>query len=198
MRTVQILGLAPNLVDTPDVQPDQERWCSNVPRSYRLKGLSKALTTYTRWFNMHSLNHIRNRYPSAINWYRTQEKVIYLQQAQPDIPCSATFPRQAVQDYFSINGEPNKFFTCSVSWQLAFAIMEGFERIELWGFELRRDHQYDWERPCFFYWIEQARTRGVEVYLPPDVEVTAPGDPLTYSGPLYGYEPHTDFYRKFF
>lgn len=193
MKAVQILGLAPNIVDTPTLE-GSERWCSGVPRSYRLKGFSQALTTYSRWFNVHTIRHITTRYPSAYNWYTHQSKPIYLQSQQPDIPSSIEFPRTAIQEYF----EGTKFFTCSVAWQLAFAIMEGFTHIELWGFQLRREHQYDWERPCFFYWIEQARNRGIEVLIPPEVEITEPGDPTTYNGPLYGYEPHSDFYRQSF
>ena len=188
---VQILGMAANLAATPDIEGG-ERWCSNNPRSYRIKW-PPALQTWTRWFNMHTIRHIGLRYPSARTWYAKQSKPIYLQEAQPDIPSSLTFPRQQVQDYFN-----TKYFTCSVTWLMAFAIMEGFERIELWGFELKRDRQYDFERPCFFYWIEEAKRRGIDVYLPSDVEVTPPGDPLTYNGPLYGYEPHNDIYALTF
>ncbi len=195
-KVVQILGMAPNLAATPATHG--ERWCSNVPRSYQLKGLPSAKTTYTRWFNMHTIRHIQQRYPHAYSFYQRSEKPIYLQAAQPDIPASITFPREAVQQYFAINGKPNKFFTCSPAWQLAFAIMEGFERIELWGFELRREHQYDWERPCFFYWVETAKAKGIDVYIPPGVEITAPGDPTSYTGPLYGYEPHSKFYSRSF
>lgn len=127
-----------------------------------------------------------------------QEKPIYLQQTCPEIPSSLEFPRHQIQDYFSINGEPNKFFTCSASWYIAFAILEGFERIELWGFQLRREHQYDWERPCFFYWVDQARKAGIDIYLPRDVAWSDPGDPADYDGPLYGYEPHTEYYKQSF
>jgi len=196
-KVVQILGVAPNVVETPTIE-GVERWCSNVPRSYRLKGFKQALDTYTRWFNMHTLNHIKTRYPSAWNWYSHQSKPIYLHEANSDIPSSIAFPREQIQATFSTDGTPFKFFTCSVAWQIAFAIVEKFERIELWGFQLRREHQYDHERPCFFYWVEQARARGIEVYIPPDVEITEAGDPATYVGPLYGYEPHNEFYAATF
>lgn len=189
---VQILGTAPNLLDTPDT--NGERWCSGNPRAYRIKGPKGVLETYTRWFNVHTTRHIKARHPNAYEWYTEQSKPVYLQQAEPDVPASIPFPRQAIQDHFG----GIKFFTCSVSWQLAFAIMEGFERIELWGFELRREHQYDWERPCFFYWVEQARSRGIDVFIPPGVEITEPGNPADYTGPLYGYEPHNEYYAEYF
>jgi hypothetical protein len=182
--------MASNIEATPDI--GAERWCSNNPRSYRIKW-KPAIDTYTRWFNMHTIRHISLAYPTARKWYANQTKPIYLQEAQPDIPSSITFPRQQVLDYFN-----TRYFTCSVTWLIAFAIMEGFDRIELHGFELKRDRQYDFERPCFFYWIEEARKRGIDVYLPPDVEITPPGDPTGYDGPLYGFEPHNDIYARTF
>jgi hypothetical protein len=197
MKTVQILGLAPNLMDTP-MTDGVERWCAGVPRSYRIKGPKAILTAYTRWFNVHTIKHIKTRYPSGFEWYSHQTKPIYLQEATPEVPASITFPREQIQQHFSINGQPNRFFTCSAAWLIAFAIMEGFERIELWGFQLRREHQYDWERPCFFYWIERAKQAGIEVILPPDLVITEPGSPDGYDGPLYGYEPHNEYYAASF
>ena len=185
MKTVQILGMADNLSATPTVL-GAERWCSNAPRSYRIKWPA-ALDTYTRWFNMHSKRHMLKAYPTGYAWYAKQTKPIYLQEAQPDIPASIEFPKAKVMDYFAINGEPMTYFTCSLTWFMALAIMEGFERIELWGFRLARDHQYDFERPCVSYWVEVARSRGIEVYIPPPIEFGEPGDPLTYDGPLYGF-----------
>ena len=77
--------------------------------------------------------------------------------------------------------------------------MEGFERIELWGFALRdKPHKphncYKFERPCFFYWVKQARDRGIEVTYQKEVEKIPfePGDPATYDGPLYGYSTTPD------
>lgn len=195
-KTVQILGMAANLAETPDV-PGAERWCAGKPRSYKVKW-KPALETYTRWFNMHTLRHIETVYPSAIFWLRDQGKPVYLQEPHPSIPTSRRFPREDIQAFFSQDGTPFRYFTCSATWFIALAIYEGFERIELWGFELKRDRQYDFERPCFFWWVEEARRRGIEVIIPPGVEITPGGDPASYTGPLYGFEPHNDIYRRTF
>lgn len=189
---VQILGMAPNIDATPDI--GAERWCSNNPRSYRIKFpqvLKPGSTQWTHWFNVHSQRHMLATYPHGYTWYTNQTKPIYLQEAQPDIPSSLTFPRHAIQAFFggSHLGSPGRYFTCSVTWQIAFAIyLQKFSRIELWGFELKREHQYDFERPGFFYWVTRAEQAGINVFLPDSVQRTDPGDPTLYTGPLYGFE----------
>lgn len=197
MKTVQILGTAPNLAETPTVD-GAERWGGNHHRSY-YKVLPEVLDTYTRWFNLHSMNHIKARYKKREHiWYATQTKPIYLQEPHPDVPSSVRFPKERLQQHFSIDGTPFRYFSCSVAWYIAFAIFEGFERIELWGFELTMSWKYAYERPCFFYWIDRARSSGIDVYLPPNVLITDAGDPLSYTGHLYGYEPHNAYYAKHF
>lgn len=136
-------------------------------------------------------------YPSWYLWYGKQAEPIYLQDVQPDIPNSIKFPKDEIQAYFGgpEMGSPGRYFTCTVCWLIAYAIMLGYERIELWGFMLKdkpaRTHEcYKFERPCFFYWVKQARDRGIEVIYQEPIERLPfePGDPSTYTGPLYGYE----------
>ena len=196
MAVVQILGTAPNLSETPTLS-GAERWCGNHPRSYRIKH-PPAIQTYTRWFNVHTINHIKQRYPSGYAWYTKQTKPIYLQESQPDIPSSLAFPRHKLQQHFSIDGTPFRYFSCSVAWYIAFAIYEGFDCIELWGFELSLSHKYAYERPCFFYWVNRARSLGIDMFIPSNVIISEAGDPATYTGHLYGYEPHNDYYAKSF
>ena len=85
---------------------------------------------------------------------------------------------------------------------MALAIYEGFEQIELWGFQLkntkaRYSECYTFERPAFFYWVKQARDRGIEVTYQHEIEKLPflPGDPTTYEGPLYGFstKPEPDW-----
>lgn len=129
-------------------------------------------------------------YPiKGYKWYLDRsDKLFYFQEPHAEIPGSRKFPAKELIEFFG-----HTYFTCTAAWQIAFAIYLGFERIELYGFELKRAHLYDFQRPCFFYWVEEARRRGIEVYLPSSVEITPGGDPLVYDGPIYGYqttEPH--------
>lgn len=194
MKTVRIYGMAPNLSKTPPPEKGEEVWLSNWHKGYLIR-LPRALTEWTRYFNLHSKRHQLTKYPAGHKWYQdnAHRGRIILRDADPDITPSEVFPREALQDFFSTNGAPQRYFTCSGCWFIALAIYEGFERIELWGFEIKPSKpKYAFERPCMFYWINEARKRGIEVWLPPELRPEAPegeaGDPNTYDGPLYGYE----------
>ena len=195
MKTVRIYGMAPNLRQTPIPPKDgTEVWLSNWHKGY-LQRLPRALTEWTRYFNMHSKRHQLKKYPAGHKWYQdhAHKGRIVLRDPDPDITPSEVFPGPELQAHFSTdNGKPQRYFTCSACWFIALAIYEGFERIELWGFEVRATKPaYSYERPCIAYWIREAEARGITVWTPPEMIRPTPeetGDPNTYTGPLYGYE----------
>jgi hypothetical protein len=199
MKSVQILGTAPNLKQTPPLLDSEERWACNSPLTYvrrwaRGTGDRNPMHSYTRWFNLHSREHMLRKYPDWYKWYGEQPppKRILLQQKQRDIHVSEAFPREAVLTYAE-----HRYFSFSGAWQMAYAAMEGFDRVVLAGFQLNVDngYKYNFERPCFFYWVNRLRSEGIDVVLPVDLVVSEAGDPFSYDGPLYGYqttEPHFD------
>lgn len=58
------------------------------------------------------------------------------------------------------------FFTSSADYMLALAIVEGFERIELYGVEMRGGTEYRYQREGCAFFIGQAIARGIEVWRP--------------------------------
>ena len=206
MRTVQILGAALNIERLPKALPaGTERWCLNNHKIYENHLFPAAATTYTRWFNLHPRKQIDLLYKRSIDWYRQQDKPIYLQVASADIPMSLTFPREEIQREFAIDGRPMRYFTSSLAWLIALAILLRFERIELWGFVLSQtrapigddtelrpgDSLHGRQRPCAAYWVQRARDAGIEVWYQEEIDTHGPfvpGDAARYQGPLYGYE----------
>lgn len=167
--------------------PSGEVWCCNARRGYN-KRHATAIQYATRWFNLHSRAHMDITYPRDVEWYKQLTIPIYFQKHQQDIPASIQFPREAIQSFYKTDGH---YFTCSGAWLVGFAIYEGFERIELHGFEIaKRKPAYSWERPCMFYWINKAISMGVDVWYPPnlDWDLAEAGNPDTYTGPLYGFQ----------
>lgn len=214
MRTVRILGMANNLREMPPTPTGTEVWPSNSHRGY-VKCLPRIVAEgeWTRWFNLHSRKHMESAYPMTVDWHIQQDgtKPLYMQKFWSDIPGCVEFPRLKIQEHFATAKGPNRYFTCSVCWLVAFAVLEGFERIELWGFMLsntKPNEAYKFERPCVAYWIQEARNRGVEVSYQTTVEELyntgqmIPGDPDSYLDPLYGYEtkpePDWDFNQHCF
>lgn len=201
MRTVQILGAAPNIERCPKaLPPDTERWCLNNPKIYENHLFPAALPTYTRWFNFHPRKQIEKLYPRGLAWCKEQGKPLYLQERAKDIPCSLTFPKDEILQTFGV-----RYFTSSVAWCMAFAMLEKFDRIELWGFYLSQtrapigddtelrpgDSLHGRQRPGVAYWVKRARQAGLDVWYQPEVDTFGPfvpGDAERYQGPLYGYE----------
>jgi hypothetical protein len=202
MRTVQILGAAPNIERCPKaLAPDTERWCLNNHKIYENHLFPAALPTFTRWFNLHSRKQIEKLYPRSLTWYREQGKPVYLQERAEDIPTSRTFPRDEIMSVLA-----TRYFTSSVAWLMAFAMLtKEFDRIELWGFYLSQtrapigddselrpgDSLHGRQRPCVAYWVKRARDAGIDVWYQPEVDTFGPfvpGDAANYQGPLYGYE----------
>ena len=205
MKTVRIYGAARNVREAPVRRPEEhnvEVWLSNSTTTTLLR-CPRAINEWNRWFNLHSKQHILGTYPSAYTYYQTKAdgRPIYLLKAQPDVPTSAAFPFKTIQSAFATTKGPNRYFTCSVCWLIAFAILEGFQRIELWGFELRDTKPgsaFAWERPCVAYWIQMAQSRGVDVFYQDAITKLyeagkmIPGDPDTYDGLLYGFSTKPD------
>lgn len=178
--------MGPTVALTPPAAIWEETWLMNNYRGYK-RHHPRALTEWTRWFNLHSRRHQVDTYPSCYIWYQEQDgtRPIYLQKPDRTIPGSVAFPWQALLDNFK-----TRYFVGTITWLLAFAIFEGFDRIELYGIEVRADKQeYAFERPAVSYWLDVAKRIGIEVYSPPGaLDPGPPGDPNAYTGPLYGFE----------
>ena len=126
---------------------------------------------WDRWFDRHTKAHIVKHRPEAWAWYRAQDgrRPIYLLEpgAAAEVPGGVVYPTETVQDWFSWGGQPEEFFTSSVDWMIALALLEGFERIELYGVDLwAAPHERGKQRNGAHYWIGMARGRGADVVIP--------------------------------
>jgi hypothetical protein len=103
-----------------------------------------------------------------------------------DVPSSAEYPLEKVVELLPAlkrgTEKQVKYFTSSFSYMLALAIAEGFERIEVYGFELAAGDEYVPQKACAEFWMGFALGKGIEVFLPE-------GSQLCW-GPLYGYQGH--------
>lgn len=131
-------------------------------------------------FQMHarwSFTRSNNRNDPG-HWQWLQQKhlfPIYMQRVWTDIPSSVEYPLEQVVERFG-----RRYFTSSVAYMIALAMLLGFERIEIYGVEMATDSEYFWQRDCVMYWIGRAEGMGVDVYLPSGCGL--------FKGRLYGYE----------
>lgn len=77
------------------------------------------------------------------------------------------------------------YFTCSAAYLIGLAILEGFERIRLYGFEIwsKITDEYFREGPCVEAWINLAKGRGIKVDIDFSVLPT-----MREENNLYGYK----------
>lgn len=169
MKTVQLLGAGWSWGADPQLDPASERWGTNNVMFARYAG---EFNGWTRWFDLHPKAHILKRRAPAYDWYTRQDgsRPIYTRDADLAIPGSVGFPFAAVLEYFSRDGHNERDFWGSLSWMIAFAIMEGFDQIELLWFALMNDH-YTKQVPSTRYWIGQARGRGIRVTIHGDSQL---------------------------
>lgn len=172
-RKVELLGGGISFGVIPPFDPLAERWGLNKLMYARYSG---RFTDWTRWFDLHSTEHIQQYRPDAYEWYQQQpaDKPIYRWTPDAALPGCCVYPRERVAD------ADERDFAGSLSWMLALAIAERFEQIDLFWFPLNgTDCSHQHQIPSARYWIGRARGAGIRVTIHGDSN-------LKPSGPLYG------------
>lgn len=125
---------------------------------------------------------------------------VYMVNPVPDVPTSVSYPKEQVLgwSYGTVRnhkGEerhlrfnPNDFAS-SLSWMLAFAIMQGPEEIGLWGVDMAANEEYGGQKDGCLALIHIAKSLGIRITVPPESDLLRPA-------PLYGYQEHDHMYIK--
>ncbi len=167
-KKVAIVGFAPSSMQDVRVffgDPAWEIWSIN-----QLYIAFPAIAEHTtRWFQIHP----RQEYDMAVRdlkhhqWMAEQKNFpIYMQEKEPDIPMAIPFPKDEILTAF-----PRKYFTNSISWEIALAILEGFEEIHVYGIDMSQDQEYSEQRPSVEYFIGWADALGIKVRIPPQSDL---------------------------
>jgi hypothetical protein len=180
-KTAGLIGFAP-------LNRELAPWDDLDVKIFTLNELGKQ-SWVKRWdvhFQLHARanffrlnNHNDANHPE---WLKTDHgKPIYMQKVWPDIPNSTRYPIETYIDMFG------RYATNTFGYMLGLAIIEGFERIELYGFEMKSDTEYAYQKPNAEYMIGQALGRGIEVWIDPRSSLL--------QDPLYGYQDMSIGYR---
>lgn len=124
-------------------------------------------------FELHDLDVITGQsgYPDYL-----QHVPVMMQEKTDEFPYSSAYPKDEMVAEFGPH-----FFSSSIAFMLALAISKKPETIGLWGVDMLASDEYDYQRPGCFRFIEIARERGIEVYIPPQ-------SGLLITPRLYGYD----------
>ncbi len=177
---VAIVGFAPSWKQAPWDKPEEyEVFCLN--EMYKLAGEVQNFHA-DRWFEIHSRNSASKATPEHQAFLRQCPVPVYMWQKYDDIPNSARFPKDEIIAEFQKRGYKGAaYFTNSISWMFALAMLEGFKTIALYGVDMANDSEYGWQRPSCEYFIGLAEGLGIEVIIPSASD-------LLKCTQLYGFE----------
>jgi len=140
---------------------------------------------WTRWFELHSITfngiqYLRRGKPDFrgqlvqpyLESLNALNIPVYMQRPWNCCPHAVPYPLEAILKEF-----PRKYFTNTISWMLALAILEGFKEIGIYGVDmavsspLRAQNEYSHQRPSCEYFIGIAEGRGIKVHLPDECDL---------------------------
>jgi hypothetical protein len=155
-----------------------------------LNELWKYLPTgrWSRWWEVHDADTLgittrdlsEGEQKRHLQWLSTDhgpDKIIYMQPQLCDgrYPNAKPYPLEAMCEQFG------RYFTSSIGYMLAMALVEDYTAIQLAGVDLVSDVEYPGQRPNTEYLIGIARGQGRLVEIPST-------SALLKAGHLYGYE----------
>jgi hypothetical protein len=143
-----------------------------------------ALPRIDTWFEMHPLDFFeQEKMFEYLAWMSTLPKVFLLKESE-DHPNAERFPIEPAAAEFG-----DFFFSSSVAYVMAMAIMQKPEAIGLYGIDMATDDEYLQQKTGCHFFIDTAQKRGIEVVVPPESD-------LLLTGGRYGYRQESPMYRK--
>lgn len=128
-------------------------------------------------FELHDYEMLANkdRNPAHLEWLRQAKIPVFMQKHFDDIPSSVPFPLDDITDEFG------RYFTNTISYEIALALQLGFKEIHLYGVDMATNSEYGGQRPSVEYFLGVAVGRGVKVHIPAQCD-------LLKTAYLYGFE----------
>ncbi len=173
-KTVAMVGMAVTTCAlAPFEDKDVEIWALNEMHAW--DWLKRA----DRWFQIHATKSwkrdLAKRNVHGHKEWLTENPLdipIYMQYWNEDVPKVIAYPLREVCEMAFKNirrGDAKiKYFTSTFAYMMGIALLDGFERIELYGFEMSANDEFIEQKGCGEFWIGLAMGLGIEVYLPPD------------------------------
>lgn len=162
---VAIVAAGPTWMEAPFEDPSFEFWALNA--AHRMFEGSIA----TRWFQLHLPGSGEGHIDEAdhIAWLKESHNIpIYMTKYYDTYPSSIAYPFAKVVKLCSPDSGP--YFTNTVDYMVALAIMEEFKEIHLFGADFIADEDNDYykRRQSLEYYCGQAKGRGIKVVIPDD------------------------------
>ena len=169
---IAVVGFArPHRDEAPFNDPEWEIWTCNDAWTWAPR--------ITRHFEIHSpeiFSWPMRRAPGHLDWLAQTDATVYMLEHYEDFPSSVAFPLQECIKELSSGRLP--YFTSTIAYMLALAIMERPQTIGIWGVDMASQSEYANQRPCCEWLIGIAEGRGIEMVIPDNCQIM--------KGPMYG------------
>jgi len=120
---------------------------------------------WKKWFE-------KDEYEHFIEQKDKRMKPIYMQYWNPNIPNSVSYPildvSKIVFENFRRGDKKVKYFTSTFAYMAGIAVLEDFDRVEVYGFEFADDIEYVKQKACSEFWTGYMMGAGIDVYTPPN------------------------------
>jgi hypothetical protein len=167
---IAILGTAKtSIAEAPFADAAWEIWS--------LGGNQGDIPRADKWFELHDQDVLKQVgiAPTAVDFLRNQGANSIVQKQCEMFPNATPYPLEEV-----ITAFPRGYFTSSIAWILAMAILQNPEEIGLWGVDMVGADEYEFQKACCEYFIGIAEGRGIKVIIAKD-------SPLCRSERLYAF-----------
>lgn len=123
--------------------------------------------------------------PEYVDYLAKMRGPVFMLEPLPQFPTSVAYPKDAMLAEFG-----PYFFTSSLSWMFALAIMSGATEIALYGVDMSASEEiYTHQRAGCHFFIHEAKKRGITVTIPGQSDLAQPT-------PLYGYCEQQPMHQK--
>lgn len=182
LHRVAIVGTAPESVGLAPYE--DESW-----EIWTCSGLALQGRRFDRHFELHRYDEIARGWTGSVEHDAqmaesymqflarlTAPQIVYLQEADPKIPVSRTYPIDMVFEAF-----PERYFASTIAYMIALAIMEGADEIGLWGVDMAlSSEQYSGQRASAEWLLGIAQGMGITVTIPPEGDLLKIIEPYAY------------------
>jgi len=169
VKKVAIVGYTDSRHDAPYSDAEWDIWGLN---NLHVQCSPEQLAGFNRWYDLHDRATIVADPPHEA-WLKTTQLPVYVWEARPEWPSTVNFPRSEVLEEFG------RYFTNSISWMIAHAILEGATSIGVYGVDMAQSGEYSAQRPSCEYFLGLAAGLGIEL-------VIAETSDLLKSATVYG------------
>ena len=172
-QTIRLLGIV--YPSTASFLDGADHWALN--NAHRVLGPDPDVAA---WFQMHAADQWKNHRNGKehFSWLkRRHDFPVYMQREYKSIPSSKKYPKDETDELWPLPSGP--IYSDSFCYMIALAILQKYERIDLFNLHLWTNIEAFLEAPAVCLWLGVAAAKGVEI--------TGTSRLLT---PLsYGYEP---------